>query len=218
MNDLYKELMAYTGLPEIIIKERCGYARFELAYEWYKAMEQAFGNNPKSLSEIINDYYKNTELYIYDLTYYHQERLKTRFYDECYIPFLTEIHRGIGLDYGGGIGEYTIEAMQMRFKMDFFDIDGSKTLKYAKWRFDKHAVKPNICSTIDKNYDFVVAMDVFEHLENPDEAIKEIAQHTKYLFANPYEIPYNEVYPQHISHFDLTQYFNQENKYLWVIK
>jgi 2-polyprenyl-3-methyl-5-hydroxy-6-metoxy-1,4-benzoquinol methylase len=199
--NLYKELCEYTGLSEDIVKRRCKNAALILAWEFHEAAD-------------VLDYYRNSEWYIYDLTYYQNDILGDVFYGWFDKLFAEPLK---GMDLGGGIGEYTIHAMKQGCEVDFIDVDG-KTLEYAKWRFKKHGVSPDIYNEdfkIDKDYDFIIAMDILEHLENPDERLKEIAAHTKYLFANPGEVKYNILYPQHISRYDLTPYFENLGGYLW---
>lgn len=201
---LYDDLKEYTGKK--ITAEMCQAAAFGLVWEWYN-------------KESVLDYYRNSHLYIYDLTHYQNDILGDKFY-KWYESFFDVVKPQTGLDLGGGIGEYTIRAEKHGCKMTFLDVDGM-TLKYAKWRFKKHGVKPEIHTEdfkIDKDYDFIMAMDVLEHLENPEQRIKEMSEHAKYIFANPEEVQYNALYPQHISRYDLTPYFKQVQAYLWKRK
>lgn len=201
--NLYEELSEYTGLPLRIVTECSRAAGWFLAKDW----------DPTD----VLGYYRKSDLYIYDLSFYQQEILGEEFYRWFCGCLKTKPLRG--LDLGGGIGEYTIQAMKLGHHMDFIDVDG-ETLKYAKWRFNKHGVNPEIHHEdfkIDKDYDFIVAMDVLEHLENPDERIKELAEHTQYVFANPDQVAYSVLYPQHISKYDLTPYFENTGN-LWKRK
>ena len=197
--NLYRELAEYTGESTDYLKRICPKAAFGLVWEWHTKKD-------------VLDFYRTTDLYLYDLTHYQQDSLGEKFYGNYKVS-------GNGLDLGGGIGEYTIQAIKQGCEMDYVDVDG-KTMDYAKWRFRKHNVEPKIHTEefkIDKDYDFVVAMDVFEHLENPQERIEEIAQHTKLLIANPDQVRYNDLYPMHISLYDLTPYFEQHGC-LWYKK
>lgn len=198
---LYKELAEYTGLPIEIVVNCSRNAAWFLAKDW----------NPKD----VIGYYRKSDLYIYDLTHYQNDILGDMFYKW----FNSFDFKGLtGLDLGGGIGEYTIQAIKRGAKMTYLDIAKSKTLDYAKWRFDRNGVNPEIKDetyVIDRDFDFIIAMDVLEHLEEPDKRIKEIAEHTKFLFANPEQVQYNVLYPQHISKYDLTPYFKNINGYLW---
>ena len=197
--DFYAERIGYTGRHPTLVRERCRVAPVELAWKFDK--------------DRILDTYKQDDLYIFDLTEYQtklQNELLPRFID-----FLQKCNIRTMLDFGGGIGEYTILAMQNGVNVDFLEVEGSKTLEYAKWRFKKHNVNPRILTEkadlTDKKYDFVMAMDVFEHIPQPDVAvlIAQLSRITKYLWCNPVGLPYNEYYPQHVSHFDedLRQHF-----------
>jgi len=198
---LYEELSEYLHKP--VTPEQCKAASFGLVWEWAN-------------KESVLDYYRHSHLYVYDLTFY-QTMLRSIGFKEWYESFFEQIHPKTGLDLGGGIGEYTIIAEQHGCKMDFVDVDG-ETLKYARWRFQKYGVSPVIHTEdfkIDKDYDFIIAMDVLEHIEEPEPRIKEFAEHTEWLFANPGEVQYNDLYPQHISRYDLTPYFYNVQDYLW---
>jgi 2-polyprenyl-3-methyl-5-hydroxy-6-metoxy-1,4-benzoquinol methylase len=212
MKGLYTELAEYTGEWVADVIPKCREAAYKLAEEWQTKTS-------------VLDFYRNSEWYIYDLTFYQQDILGEAWY-AWYRDCLRQIWKlhpkykcgqtANGLDLGGGIGEYTIEADRC-FRMDYVDVDGA-TKNYAMWRFKARNLSPNIYNEdfkIEKDYDFVVAMDVFEHLENPEERIKEIAEHTRYLFANPEQVKYNEKYPMHISRYDLTPYFELAGGNLW---
>jgi len=104
--------------------------------------------------------------------------------------------------------------------MTFVEIGNSPTEAYARWRFNKHGVADKVKFMnegfeVKQDYDFIVAMDVFEHMEKPQPVIEAIAKHTKYLFCNPNQIKYNWLYPQHISQFSLEPYFKKVDLYLY---
>jgi hypothetical protein len=203
--DLYAELAEYTGESYKDVLMQCGLAADMLAMEW-KHKKSVLG------------FYRKSPWYIYDLTWYQTYLTSGGFYD-MYEKSLGKAQGLKGLDLGGGIGEYTIHAKHC--DMDFIEVKGSKTLDYAKWRFKKYGVKPRIRYEdfqLKDKYTFIIAMDVLEHLENPEERIKELADHTTYLFANPENVKYTERYPMHISHPDLTPYFEKLCPYLWRVK
>ena len=205
MRDLYKELAEYTGRNLNLVIGRCQIANVELAWLWEK-----YKDNPIEI-------YRTTDLYIFNLTHY-QTRLQQA-KNDVWFPYIVKTHGWkTGLDIGGGIGEQTILASGEGVQMDFMEIEGSKTMEYARWRFQKHGVRPIFRGEnykIDQDYDFIVAMDVLEHMEDPEPTIKAIHKHTEWLFCNPDQLKYNEWVPQHISKFDLTKYFNHEDFYLW---
>ena len=206
MTNLIDDLVEYTGRGERLVKARCAIASTELAWQFEKHRE-----NPL-------DFYRNSDLYIFALTLY-----QTKLQDAGVHDWLRENIKRYGwktmLDYGGGIGEYTIIGKKAGLEVVYLDVRGSKTADYALHRFYKNEIGQPLFwaegHKIDKDFDVVVAMDVFEHLENPQEVIEQIAKHTKYLICNPMDVKYNWPYPQHISKFDIEPYFENIGSYLW---
>lgn len=186
------DLVEYTGRERELVSERCKSARVELAWEWPKRKD-------------VLEYYRTSDLYIFDLTLYQAMLIP----DVNYMIEEIDLH-GIKkvLDFGGGIGEYSIRTLQeTKANVTYLELKGSKTAEYAQWRFKKHHVKPTVVSEDypwqDEDWDCVFIMDVLEHLENPESVIENLQKRAKYLFVNPEKIMYNPIYPQHISHFEL---------------
>ena len=208
MKDLYRELAEYTGKDLTLVEARCQVANIEQAWRWSEKKEW--------LDDPLKGY-REDDLYTFDLTHYQMRLQKMGFHD--WLRKMIKDHGWkTGLDYGGGIGEYTIAAINEGVDMKFVEVEDSKTLKYALWRFDKYKVAPSIefeNYEIDRDFDFIVAMDVFEHMVDPKPVIKAVAEHTKFLFCNPYEIQFNWLYPQHISKYTLEPYFEKVEGYLW---
>ena len=212
MKDFYGELTEYTGRDRRLVEQRCKTALYELAWKY----EEDYKKDPLAS-------YRDNDLYVFDLTNY-QTLLQNSNFHTLLIDFLKRYDCKKILDFGGGIGEYTILAMENGIKADFLEVGGSKTLEYAKWRFKKYGVKPKILTEktdlTGRKYDCVVAMDVFEHIENPEPVIKKVAEISRYVFCNPFELPFNYLYPQHISRYDedLRKYFEIVDRYLWERK
>jgi len=202
LKNFYQELSEYTGKSEWLCTQRSLYAPIELAWQWDK-----FKTDPLK-------YYKESELYIFDLSMYHTH-LQQRGTHQWFIDTLKKYDFKTMLDFGGGIGEYTILAEQNGVKCTYADV--GKTAEYAKWRFDKYQIKPTIGDENYKwkTYNCIMAMDVLEHLPDPKPVIKKLAESTDYIFCNPEEIGYNERYPQHISLVDLSPYFKKIDRYLY---
>lgn len=207
VKDLYLELTDYVKRPYRLVRERCQTAFVELAWKWEEQK-----NDPIK-------YYQQDDLYIFDLTKYQMLLLEAGFHDWM-IGKINQLGIKKVLDFGGGIGEYTIQAMQNGCDATFIDVEGSKTVEYAQYRFAKYGIAPRILphtATDFDNYDLVVAMDVFEHIPEPDSLIRTIAEHTQYLICQP-NVPYDEFYPQHISRVVLDPYFEHVEHDLWKSK
>lgn len=205
--NLYQELAEYTGRPLELVTQRCQTAPIELAWQW-----ERYRNDPLS-------FYRESDLYIFDLTMYQTLLYGRGFYD-WYVKTIRTYGWRTVLDYGGGIGEYTIVAADEGVAPVFLEVAGSRTLDYALWRFDKRGLvnievwNENAGLTGDA-FDFIVIMDVLEHLEEPVALIAKLAQCTRFVIANPGEVPYNCIYPQHISRYSLNPYFEHVERYLW---
>jgi hypothetical protein len=206
--DFYAELSEYTQRDPELVKYRCECAGTELAwlFPYYK--------------DRVIDYYRETDLYIFGLTHY-QEKLKTVQFHEWLAQFIRNYDIKSMLDFGGGIGEYSIIGCKEGLNekdVVYQDVKDSKTWEYAMWRFNKHEVRPIFWDetvVLARDFDLIVAMDVLEHLENPKPVIEAMSKHCKYLICNPDLIKYNYMFPEHISQFDLKPYFYNVQNNLW---
>ena len=189
-----------------MVEARCQIANVEQAWMW----EKLYKDDPLKG-------YREDSLYIFDLTHY-QMRLQKNDIHRWFRGMVKRYGWKTGIDIGGGIGEQTIIACEEGVDMTFCEVKDSKTLKYALWRFDKYGVRPKVFFEdykIDRDFDFIVAMDVFEHMIDPKPVIKAVAKHTNFLFCNPIQIKFNWLYPQHISKFRLEPFFEEVEIYLW---
>jgi len=203
---IFKDLVEYTGLHPQLVAKRCEYSPYELAVLWIK-------------KKSVIDYYKSTDLYIFDLTKY-QILLEAKDKIEAMIKQIKDLGFVKVLEYGGGIGEFSIKCHENEISSTYFDLDG-KTKEYALWRFKKHECsKITVADSdpLEQEWDLVNVMDVLEHLEDPDEIVEKLAKKAKYIFCNPEDIKYNIYYPQHITKFDLTKFFERLDGYLWKNK
>lgn len=207
---LCQDLAAYTGRPLELVAARCRSAVFELAWLWEQWKDKPL------------EFYRFTDLYLFDLTNYQQTLVDGGFYSSWFPSVLRRLNVKTMLDFGGGIGEYTIAAYRQHDpQVDFMEVCGSATFQYAKWRFKRYGVTPQILYENEfipeKQYDLIVAMDVLEHIAEPQPIIERMARQTEYVIANVDQVPYNTFFPQHISHPDLTPYFeqSQQEPLLW---
>jgi len=202
---IFNDLIEYTKLPRKLVLNRCAYANKELAVLWHKKKN-------------ILDFYKDTDFYIFDLTKY-QLTLEHDNIIKKMIKQIKDLKSEKILEYGGGIGEFSILCYENELNISYYDLNG-KTKDYALWRFKKHTCQIKIAEEdcLDEEWDVINIMDVLEHLENPEEVILKLKDKAKYVFCNPDEIPYDEFYPQHISKFNLKEYFEHIEGNLWKNK
>lgn len=192
---ILNDLITYTGQPESLVRERCKYAPFELAYLW-----KQYQHNPEQ-------FYQDSDLYIFDLTMYQSLLVPTvnHMIDAATIKGFKKI-----LDLGGGIGEYTIRFTQeATAEVTYLDFIQSRTADYAQHRFVKANIAPDMVNVDypwwNDPWDCVIAMDVIEHMteEVAARTLKYLREKVKYIYCNPQDVRYNELYPQHITRYTM---------------
>jgi 2-polyprenyl-3-methyl-5-hydroxy-6-metoxy-1,4-benzoquinol methylase len=206
--DFYQELATYVGRNVDIVTAYCRASPTILAWEWEKEKADPI------------KYYKESNNYIFDLTFY-ADILQGQGFFNWIESVLKDFKIKTMLDFGGGCGYYTTMATKLGVKSDYVDVEGSKTEEYAKYRFKRDGIAPGILKLGDplKDYDLIIAMDVFEHIADNKPIIADVAKHCKYLICNEMaEMPYNFMYPQHISTIELEPYFEHISFRLWKSK
>jgi len=105
--------------------------------------------------------------YIYDLTAWHGSGT----INEWFAAIKTHLQSrrpGRLLDYGAGIGTYSMIAAELGWEVDACDIN-QPNLDYIAWRADKHDLQINPVLKPTGVYDAVVCIDTVEHLPTPTE-------------------------------------------------
>lgn len=202
--DLYGDLTAYTGRHPDLVRARCKIAAIELAWLWPQ-----YATRP-------TDYYRETDLYLYDLTEY-QMRLRASGVHTWLRQTIRDHGWERGLDFGGGIGEWAMICADEGVGVAYHDLCPSHTWDYAAWRFGRHKspVAMLQAQPLNERWPFVIAMDVLEHLPEPGPVLAQLAECTEWLFCNPHEVTYNWLMPQHISRYDPTPLFEHVEGLLW---
>jgi len=202
-NDV-KELSEYLGKPRHEVLDACLDGAFVMMKEWNK-------KKPKTEEE-ITDFYKETDIYLYDLTSWWIRNKQGRAKAFKSVNLKTDMNF---LDYGCGIGDYGLEVLEASKSttVDFFDIS-KPSMKYLKWRLGRRAnITPNrwrllnVAAPTHKRYDVIFCFDVLEHLPNPAEHLKYMHDRLRpngKLIATV--APKKTTQPQHISEIDITEH------------
>jgi len=72
--------------------------------------------------------------------------------------------RAYGLDFGCGTAPIGFELLKMGHRMDFVDVEGAAGYEFLKWRVNKDGYHHRVGWKIEGPYDFVLFLDVIEHL------------------------------------------------------
>jgi 2-polyprenyl-3-methyl-5-hydroxy-6-metoxy-1,4-benzoquinol methylase len=138
----------------------------EMAEEWKTI-------NPKTPNE-IRDFYKNTELYIFDLTQANASLERRNFHgravDYLFTHFPANKYNSV-LDFGSGVGEEVVIFSEKGYDVTFCDVVG-RTSEFVNYRLKNRNLKAKFIPvesglrTLNKKYDIIIVFDVLEHLPN----------------------------------------------------
>lgn len=175
------ELAEYTQLPEKDVLKRIRSVYSQQVREW----EGIIGK--KITQDKVEEFYSDTESYLYDLVQYNYENPNYIQWAEDILNFCARLKKAKGdlkvLDFGGGIGSQLIALSVMKdAELSYADIPG-KTFEYAKWRFNRRHLDVDMIDAGkedflgEKTYDVVIALDVVEHLVDPKAAVEYLTRH-----------------------------------------
>lgn len=210
-----QEIARYKKLKSEDAYQACCHGALNMAKAW----QERFGKdrNEKDLPEAdVLEFYRNTDLYLYDLTWWWSHSKSQR--EAVMNSWKKDAHRT--LDFGCGIGDYGLyfATEYQDAKVDFYDIN-KENVAYLKHRIEVREVQTIIpkgnCRVIDEGglidtpekYDQIFCLDVLEHIKNPEETtarLKKMLKKDGILIAQV--SPKGAFQPQHISEIDLSQH------------
>jgi SAM-dependent methyltransferase len=202
-HDLQQSLVRELGLymeceDSAEIQLRCSRAVENLANEWREKVDPT---DRKS----VEGFYNETEEEIYELMWWH-----TLSDDLSPLAYVTALHfaqrHGCHscLDFGAGVGSGSLLFARHGLEVALADIS-SPLLEFSQWRFQSRGVAGKFFdlktrSLPTESFDIVTAMDVFEHLADPVEAVEKLWNVLKrggFLFGRFHAEP-DEDRPVHI--------------------
>jgi 2-polyprenyl-3-methyl-5-hydroxy-6-metoxy-1,4-benzoquinol methylase len=195
---LLREVADYYGIADLLEVERlCSGAVDSMRSEW----EQQIDPNTQAS---IEGFYQSATM-VYDLMGWHSLRDDTG--PLAYVLGL-EIARNhqvrTCLDFGSGVGSGALLFTQADVQMRLADIS-TTLLDFARWRFARRGLSAD-CTDLknealpDASFDMILAMDVFEHLVDPVDAIERLwrALRPGGLFFGRIQVEDAGTHPQHI--------------------
>jgi SAM-dependent methyltransferase len=196
---LLAELGVYTRCSDLAEVERlCTHAVATLKQEWQATVTS---DEPQS----IERFYDESPTTMYELMWWHSLGE-----DASPLAYVTALHlareRGCRhyLDFGAGVGSGGILFARHGFDVTLADIS-STLLQFTSWRLGRRNLPATYVdlktSPLARDaFDFVTAMDVFEHLVDPVSTVEQLAEALKpggLLFARIAAEP-DVDRPQHI--------------------
>ena len=196
---LLAELGSYMRCADMAeIQRQCIHAVATLKAEWQAQVDPGDRQS-------IEQFYDASQATIYELMWWH-----TLCDDASPLAYITALHfaRQQGcrsyLDFGAGVGSGGILFARHGLEVTLADIS-STLLGFSQWRLERRRLPAayidlKVCSLPRHTFDFVTAMDVFEHLVEPVETIERLWDALKpggFLYAR-ISAESDEDRPQHI--------------------
>ena len=196
---LLHELGRYVKCESLTeIERRCRHAVDNLATEWRGKVDPTDRMS-------VERFYNETKEEIYELMWWH-----TLSDDLSPLSYVTALHfaerEGCRscLDFGAGVGSGSLLFVHDGLKVGLADIS-SPLLEFSRWRFQLRRLSAEFfdlkkTDLPSDSFDMVTAMDVFEHLADPVEAVERLCGVLKpggFLFGRFSAEP-NEDRPLHV--------------------
>jgi len=158
-----------------------------------------WNSKPRDTRDSVEEFYSSTRAYLYDLTRWHSS-LRYPY------PMVTgNFARKNGFDhileFGCGIGTDGLYLLEQGFKVSFYDFRNACT-EYLSWRLKQRGFSANIYyageDELPEN-DLTLAVDVIEHLVDPENTLKSITKHTSAVSLHIPFMSFHKKYPMHFS-------------------
>ncbi|HSF31953.1 MAG TPA: methyltransferase [Candidatus Tectomicrobia bacterium] len=196
---LLAELGRYTQCSDVAeVQRRCVHAVADLKREWENTVQ------PADLRS-IERFYDESQAMLYELMWWH-----TLSEDVSPLSYVLALRfaqqRGCRsyLDFGAGVGAGGILFARHGLQATLADVSSS-LLRFSAWRLgirklSAQYIDLKLSHLPDQGFDVITAMDVFEHLTDPVEAVEKLWTALRpggFLYARISAEP-DEARPQHI--------------------
>lgn len=132
LGDMEAELADYLQQPVEVVRRRCQTAAGELAQAWQTADPQT--------PQAITSFYRQTDSYLYDLTWWHMLQQDASALIQVHaLEVALEYRACTALDFGSGIGSLGLLLAQHGLAVTLADINHHLN-DYARWRFARRGL------------------------------------------------------------------------------
>ncbi|MBS1791062.1 MAG: class I SAM-dependent methyltransferase [Acidobacteria bacterium] len=165
-----RELAEYFGISRDEARRRCESALADSKREW----ESDWRRTP----EEVKNFYRTSQSYIFEHVWWHATDLTTNADNVELLRFALRLGATRYLDFGSGVGANAILFARNGFNVTLADVS-PPMLEFARWRLQRRGIEAalidlNQRKLTDEHFDFVTAVDVFEHLPRPSIELRQL--------------------------------------------
>lgn len=200
---LIAELARYLGSSDLpAIRRRCMHSAEGIEEEWHERVPAHSHDR-----HTVEQFYDRSQRVLYELVWWHtlnDDRSPLAYV--IALDFAREHACRCVLDFGAGIGSGGILFARHGLRVSLADIS-TPLLRFSAWRFGQRHLTGDFIDMKDgtlppASFDLVTAMDVFEHLVDPLEAVDRLSQSLRpggFLFGR-FNAEAGDERPEHIVH------------------